>query len=72
MSRERRSPFEESLKDPLPGIKKQLREEYRDLPEEKVGEAAERALGEFADARVREFVPIMAWRRARERLRQAA
>lgn len=72
MNPKRWSPMEDALKDPLPGLKKQLMEEYEELPEEKIDAAAKRALDEFADARVREFVPIMAWRRARQRLRQAA
>ena len=57
---------------PATGLKKQLADEYEDLPEEKVDEIAKLALDELTDAPVREFVPIMAWRRARERLRQAS
>jgi hypothetical protein len=72
MSPERWSPLEEALKSPLPRLKRQLEEEYEEVPEEKIDESAKQALYEFAQARVREFVPIMAWRRARERLRQAS
>jgi hypothetical protein len=32
---------------------------------------AEEAVSELADARVREFVPVLAWRRARSRARVA-
>jgi hypothetical protein len=72
MSLERLSPLEEALKDPLPGVKKQLAQEYDGLPHEKIDEVAKKALDELAEARVREFVPVIAWRRARERLRRAS
>jgi hypothetical protein len=72
MRQERRSPLEESLKDPLPGVKKQLAEEYEDLPDWQIDEVAKQALDDLAEARVRDFVPLLAWRRARERLRQAS
>jgi hypothetical protein len=72
MSPERTNPFEESLRDPLAGVKKQLREEYEALPEERIEEAAKHALDDLASAKVQEFVPILAWRRAREELRKAS
>jgi hypothetical protein len=72
MSQHRLSPLEEALKNPLPGVKKQLAQEYRRLPDERIDMAARQALDELADARVKDFVPVIAWRRARKRLRQAS
>jgi hypothetical protein len=66
----RGDPGQEPIKNPFPGLKKQLEEEYRGLPESKIDEVARQALGEFKDVRVREFVPILAWRRARKQLRK--
>jgi hypothetical protein len=66
------SPFEEPLRDPLPGVKKQLWDEYEDLPEELIEGVAKQALDELASVRVKEFVPIIAWRRARKELRRAS
>ena len=68
----RGDPRQEPIKNPFPGLKKQLEEEYRGLPESKIDEVARQALGEFAGVRVREFVPILAWRRARKQLRKAS
>ena len=72
MRSDRPSPFEEPLRDPLPGVKKQLREEYEEVPEERIEEVAKRALDDLASVRVKEFIPILAWRRAREELREAS
>ena len=72
MSPRGRNRLEEAIKDPLPGLKKQLAGEYEDQTEERIDEAAKHALGEFAGARLREFVPIFAWRHARELLRRAS
>jgi hypothetical protein len=56
--------------DPLPGLRQQLTEEYGDtVPRERIDEVAQQALGEFGSARVRDFVPVLAWRRARHQLR---
>ena len=68
----RGDPRREPIKNPFPGLKKQLEEEYRGLPESKIDEVARQALGEFEGVRVREFVPILAWRRARKQLRKAS
>ena len=68
----RGDPRQEPIKNPFPGLKKQLEEEYRGLPESKIDEVARQALGEFESVRVREFVPILAWRRARKQLRKAS
>ncbi|MGA9161370.1 MAG: hypothetical protein WB297_10990 [Actinomycetota bacterium] len=64
--------MEEAIRNPLPRLKKQLAEEYEALPEDRIDEVAQHAIDELADARVREFVPIFAWRHAREHLRQAS
>ncbi len=61
----------QSVKDPLPGLRKQLADEYgRDVPLETIEKIAEQSLGEFQGARVRDFVPVFAWRRARQLLRR--
>jgi hypothetical protein len=64
----RLDPKQEPLKDPLPGLKKQLKSEYDDLPEERIEEVAEHSLAKYATARVQEFVPELAWRDARRHL----
>ena len=68
----RGDPRQEAIKNPFPGLKKQLEEEYPGLPESKIDEVARQVLGEFDGARVREFVRILAWRRARKQLRKAS
>ncbi len=61
--------MEESVKDPLPRLYEKFAGEYGDtLPKDEIEGAAEDALEEFGSARLREFVPIFAWRHARERL----
>jgi hypothetical protein len=55
--------------DPLPGLRKQLAEEYgASVPPEKIEQIARQSLGELRDARIKEFVSVFAWRRARGRL----
>jgi hypothetical protein len=65
-------PKQEPLKDPLPGLKKQLRSEYEELPEEWIDQVAKHSLDKYAAAKVREFVPVLAWRHARRHLRRAS
>ena len=72
MAPERKDPMEEGIRSPLPRLRKQLEMEYEGLPQKTIDEVAKRSLDEFAGARVREFVPILAWRRAREHLRRAS
>jgi hypothetical protein len=72
MSPERRNPMEEAIRNPLPRLEKRLTEEFEALPDDRIHEVARHALDELADARVREFVPIFAWRHARDHLRKAA
>jgi hypothetical protein len=63
---------QEPLRDPLPGLKKQLEEEYGDLPQERIDEVAKHAVGRLAKARVKDFVPVLAWRHARHHLQRAS
>jgi len=60
-------PKQEPLKDPLPGLKKQLEDKYGDLAQERIDEVAKHAVGRLAKARVKDFVPVLAWRHARHR-----
>jgi len=54
-------------------LRKQLVEEYgTGVPEETIVRVAEQSLKEFQGARIREFVQVFAWRRARQRLRRQA
>jgi hypothetical protein len=61
-----------STRDPLQRLRKQLAEEYRDQPGDRIDEAARHALDRLGGARVKDFVPIFAWRHAREHLRHAS
>ena len=55
--------------DPLPGLRKQLAEEYgARVPAETIDLVARQVLGELRDARIHDYVPVLAWRRARVRL----
>jgi hypothetical protein len=56
----------------MPRLRKQLSEEYGDQPDDRIDEAAKHALERLGAARIREFVPIFAWRHAREHLRHAS
>jgi hypothetical protein len=63
----------QQIQDPLPGLREQLASEYADaVPPDRIEQVARQALDEFEGAKVREFVPVFAWRRAREVLRQAS
>lgn len=72
MSPWRKNPLEETGRDPLPGLKKQLSEENQGQPEDRIDRAARHGLDRLADARVRAFVGIFAWRHATEHLRRAS
>jgi len=72
MSSMSKTTLEASTRDPLQRLRKQLAQEYRDQPGDKIDEAAKHALDRLGDARVREFVPIFAWRHARQHLRRAS
>ena len=71
MDRTLLDPKQEPLRDPLPGLKKQLRSEYDELSEERIDQVAKHSLDKFAAAKVQEFVPVLAWRHARRHLRHA-
>ena len=60
------------MRDPLPGVKKQLQTEYEDLPEERIDEVAKHPVERFSGARVKEFVSVLAWRHARMHLQRAS
>ncbi len=63
----------ESVADPLPRLRERLADEYGEsVPLETIDLVAIEVLAELREARVREFVPVFAWRRARERLRRRA
>jgi hypothetical protein len=69
----RREPIDDVIRDPLPGLRDQLMNEYGEVVSlERIDEAAEHALAELDGARIRDFVPVFAWRHAREHLRKAA
>lgn len=72
MDRTHLDPKQEPLKDPLPGLKKQLRSEYDGLPEERIEQVAKHSLDKYAAARVQEFVPLLAWKHARKHLQRAS
>ena len=57
--------------DPLPGLQKRLAEEFGDVvPPETISQIARQSLGELRGAKIPDFVPMFAWRRARGRLRR--
>ncbi len=56
--------------DPLPALRQRLMEEFGDsVSAEMIDTVAKRSLNELGDARVPDFVPMFAWRRARGQLR---
>ena len=66
-----RMPFDDVIRDPLPGLRDQLTDEYGGVvPRQTIDETARHALAELDGARIREFVPVFAWRHARGHLRQ--
>ena len=57
--------------DPLPRVREQLEDEYREtVPQERIDRAAKEAVAELSGARIRDYIPLLAWRRAREQLRR--
>jgi hypothetical protein len=60
------------IREPLPGLVEQLRDAHGDLPDEQIREVAKHSLDRFAKARIRNFVPVLAWRHAQRHLRRAA
>jgi hypothetical protein len=53
MMPEGNSPREQAIRDPLPGLRKQLAEEYRDQPDDRIDEAAKHAVERLGGAKVR-------------------
>jgi Protein of unknown function (DUF3562)/Protein-tyrosine-phosphatase-like, N-terminal domain len=59
--------------DPLARVRGQLEAEYGGtLPRERIDRTAQEAVAALSDARIRDFVPLLAWRQARARLRSGA
>jgi hypothetical protein len=57
-------------REPLHELQEQLAREFVGVvPREAIDEAAKGAFEEFEGARIRAFVPVLAWRRARGLLR---
>ena len=57
--------------DLAPGLRRRLTDEYGGLvPDEAIARAAEKAVARFEAARIRDYVPVLAWRHARRRLRR--
>ena len=58
------------VSDALPALRDDLVREYGTIvPAGTIEQVAKQALAEFDDVPIREFVPVLAWRRARSRLR---
>lgn len=56
--------------DPLPALRKTLQKEFDGrVPPETIDQEAKTAVDHFEGVPVRAFLPILAWRRAREVLR---
>jgi hypothetical protein len=72
VSPERKNGLEETGRDLLPGLKKQLSEEYEGQSEGQIDEAAKHGLDRLAGAKIRGFVGIFAWRHASKHLRRAS
>ena len=68
----RLDPKQEPLKDPLPRLKKELETEFEDLSQERIDEVAKHAVERLSGARVKEFVPVLAWRHARFHIQRAS
>jgi hypothetical protein len=63
----------DKFEDLLPRVRGQLEAEYGGtVPQERINRAAEEAVAEFSGARIRDFIPLLAWRQARARLRGGA
>lgn len=63
----------ESRREPLQELQEWLVREFAGtVPRPRIEAAANDAFREFEDARIRAFVPVLAWRRARDLLRRAS
>jgi hypothetical protein len=72
MNRTVLDPKQEPIKDPLPGLKKQLEKEYEHIADERIDQVAKHSVERFSRARVKEFVSVLAWRHTRMHLRRAS
>jgi hypothetical protein len=62
-----------TTEDPLARVRGQLEAEYGGtVPRERIDRAAKEAVEALSDARIRDFIPLLAWRQARARLRSGA
>jgi hypothetical protein len=60
------------VSDALPALRADPVREYGTaVPTAAIEQAAKQALAEFDGVPIREFVPVLAWRRARSRLRRS-
>jgi hypothetical protein len=50
----------------------QLKDAHGDLPDEQLRDVTKHSLDRFAKARIRSFVPVLAWRHAQRHLQRAA
>ena len=57
--------------DPLRGLVEQLKDAHGDLPDEQLRDVAKHSLDRFAKARIRNFVPVLAYRHAQRHLQRA-
>jgi hypothetical protein len=58
--------------DPLRGLVEQLKDAHGDLPDEQLRDVAKHSLDRFAKARIRNFVPVLAYGHAQRHLQRAA
>jgi hypothetical protein len=72
MNRTVDDPKQEPIRDPLPGLKKQLEREYDHIADERIDQVAQHSVERLSGARVKEFVSVLAWRHARMHLRRAS
>jgi len=56
--------------DPLARIETDLAREFADVDRRTVATVAREALARYDGAKIKDFAPVLAWRDARERLRQ--
>jgi hypothetical protein len=56
--------------DPLERIETDLAREFTDVDRRTLATVAREALARYDGAKIKDFTPVLAWRDARERLRQ--
>jgi hypothetical protein len=64
-----RTPLEGPAVDPLHKLQERLAKEFGSVPTERIEFVARQALDGFDSARIRDYVPVFAWRRASQVLR---